>query len=83
MPSTCEQLDLFATYLASTGNITSPGTISNYLSAVRTINRLHSYPAPPPTDPQIRLTINGIRREMKHQKKAKRPFTVEMRNKIF
>ena len=82
-PSSCYQLDLWQTHLASRGTIKCPKTISSHLSAIRTVNRLYSYPELDPSDPQIRLTFNGIRRELKWIPQKKRPHTLEIRKAIF
>ena len=84
LPSTSQQLDLWASHLACSGSIKCPKTISGYLSAVRTINRLHSFPEEDlnPKDPQLRLTMNGIRRQLKWVKNPKHPHTIKMRQNI-
>ena len=56
LPSTNNQLDLYSSYLASTGELRDPKTIQAHLSAIRTVNRLYGY-QPSPPDHHLKLTM--------------------------
>ena len=72
-PVTVHVLCLIAQFLAY--NLRSPDSIVNYLMGVRTLHLLTNFPPPDMKDFEVKITVRGLRRTLKHAVKQASPIT--------
>ena len=72
-PVTAHILCLFVQFLSF--NLKSPDSIRNYLSGVRTLHLLTNHKCPDLNDFEIKITMKGLRRRMKHTVTQAAPIT--------
>ena len=75
-PADNKQICRFGQHLAS--RFKSPEAVGNYLSAVRTFMALLGLPIPDPTEKEMRMFNQGLKRIMDHEVKQAAPITPEI-----
>ena len=72
-PVTAYVMCLFAQFLSF--NLRSPDSVVSYMSGLRTLHLLTNFPPPDMKDFEVKITIKGLRRRMKHTVKQAAPLT--------
>ena len=80
LPITVKKMCLFAQHLSL--RVRSPATVVNYLSGLRSVMQLAGSSAPSIAEPQIKLTIRGLKRTMHHKVRRALPMDPQLLKKI-
>ena len=85
VPAPCSNIQLrrFAAWVADTPKIAAYGTVSNYISAVRTFHKIIGLPPPQLTEHLTSLTLKGLRLEMAQPTKQAFPVTPQIFSRMF
>ena len=79
MPADKWQLCRYAIYTAK--RVTSHGTVDNYVGGVRSLQQLAGYNCPPPSSPNLKLVMHGIKAYLAKPVRQAAPVTLEMLEK--
>ena len=80
LPADEWQLMRYAVYTAQ--RVSSAGTVDNYVGGVRTLQRLAGYQVSPPSSPNFKLAVNGIKAKLAKPVRQAQPMTTEILTKI-
>ena len=56
------QLARYTVYTSE--QVTSIGMVKNYVEGVKSLHQIAGYPVPPPTSPNLKLVMAGLKRKM-------------------
>ena len=76
LPASTDSLNRFAVITAL--RVKSPHTVSNYISALKSIHHVPDFPLDSFSDFSLRLTLWGLYRSMIYVSQWKRPITIQM-----
>ena len=83
MPADEWQLCRYAAYTADRTNVNAVGTVSNYVSGVRSLQALAGYPSPLMGSPNMKLMMEGIKAYLAQPVKQASPMNLEILTEIY
>ena len=81
LPITTDELCLYIQFLTRT--LSSPTSVRNYVSGLKTLHSMLHIPFPSSDDISIRLTLRGLDRSVSHVPKRAHPITVRILAQIY